>query len=106
MLGISICFFIFVLGIITLGTAISFLIKPTERKLGLIKPLSTATTFASILGFVTGLAVTFYNLSQFTEKAYDMMAGGVSESLIPPAIGFALLALAWTAVSLGMRKHI
>ena len=106
MLGIMITLFIFVLGAITLGVAVSFSINPSERKLGFIKPLSNATIFASILGFVSGLAIAFYHLSQSAEKMAHIVAGGVSESLIPAAIGFALLSIAWCAVSLGMRKHL
>jgi hypothetical protein len=106
MLGIIITLFIFVLGAVTLGVSVSFLINPSERKLGLIKPLSNATTFATILGFVSGLAVTFHFLSQSGEKMPGLVAGGVSESLIPAVIGFALLAISWCAVSMGMRKHI
>ena len=74
MLGIMITLFIFVLGAVTLGVAVSFLIKPSERKLGFIKPLSNATIFASILGFVSGLAITFYHLSQSTEKMPHIVA--------------------------------
>jgi len=106
MLGITITVFIFVLGVVTLGVAVSFLIHPSERKLGFIKPLSHATIFASILGFVSGLAITFYHLSRSAGKMANTVAGGVCESLIPAAIGFALLSIAWCAVSLGMRKHL
>lgn len=110
-LGIVIMLVIIVLGLFTVGVSLSFLLKPTEVKLGFIRPLSIATTYASVAGLVTGLATTLARISwalQDGKKAVDtaMFLAGVSESLIATIVGFSLLTVAWVAVSLGMRKHI
>ena len=110
-MGIIIMLVILALGLITVGVSVSFLLKPTEVKLGFIRPMSIATTYASIVGVVTGLAVTLARIS------WDMRGGrgaatsaqflgGIGEALVPSIVGFTLLTVAWIAVSLGMRKHI
>jgi hypothetical protein len=89
----------------------SFLLKPTEVKLGIIRPLSVATTFASITGFIVGLAISLTRISWELKEGGSvgntaLFLGGISEALVPAMIGFSLLTVAWIAVSLGMRKHI
>lgn len=110
-LGIAITLVILVLGLVCVGVSVSFLIKPSEVKLGFIRPLSIATTYASIVGVVTGLAMVLSRISwelQGVGKAFNstQFLTGISEALIPSIIGFSLLTIAWLAVSLGMRKHI
>lgn len=110
-LGIIITSVILVLGLFTVGVSISFLLKPTEVKLGFIRPLSIATTYASIVGVVTGLAISLARISWELQDGKGagssaQFLGGISEALIPSIIGFSLLTIAWLAVSLGMRKHI
>ncbi len=110
-LGIFITLVILVLGLLTVAMAISFLMKPTEVKLGFIRPLSIATTYASIVGFVCGLAITLYNISWELEGGKSAAStahfvAGISEALVPSIVGFSLLTVAWVAVALGMRKHI
>ena len=102
---------ILLLGLFTVGVSVSFLVKPTEVKLAFIRPLSIATTYASIVGVVCGLALTLTRISWELEGGPGVMnkallLGGISESLVPSIIGFALLTVAWIAVSFGMRKHI
>ena len=109
-MGIVVALIILVLGAFTVGVSLSFLVKPTEVKLGFIRPLSIATTYASIVGVVSGLAVALTQFSQQLRGSKDPAAavflGGISEALVPSIIGFSLLTIAWIAVSLGMRKHI
>jgi len=110
-LGIILTLLIVALGLFTVGVAVSFLLKPTEVKLGFIRPLSIATTYASIVGVVTGLAVTLTQISWELKPGVGLgdtalFLGGISEALVPAIIGFSLLTIAWVAVSLGMRKHI
>lgn len=110
-IGIVITLFILALGLFTIGVAVSFLAKPTEVKLAFIRPLSVATTYACIVGFVAGLAITLNHLSweiEGSQKAINkaIFLNGISEALVPTIIGFSLLTIAWIAVSFGMRKHI
>jgi hypothetical protein len=38
-------------------------------------------------------------------KAINVMLMGLSESLIPPFVAFAFLAVAWLLVAVGMRRQ-
>jgi hypothetical protein len=110
-LGIVITAVILVLGLVCFGVAVSFMLKPSEVKLGFIRPLSVATTYASIVGVVTGLAVSLARISGLlgNGSAAGVSAeflGGISEALVPSIIGFTLLTVSWIAVALGMRRHI
>ena len=110
-LGIIVMLVILALGLFTVGVSVSFLLKPTEVKLGFIRPLSIATTYASIVGVVTGLAMTLARISWDLRGGQGAVAsakflGGIGEALVPSIVGFTLLTVAWVAVSLGMRKHI
>jgi hypothetical protein len=110
-IGIAVTLFILLLGLFTVGVSVSFMAKPTEVKLAFIRPLSVATTYASIVGVVCGLALTLTRISWELEGSAgamnkSMLLGGISEALVPSIIGFALLTVAWIAVSFGMRKHI
>jgi hypothetical protein len=110
-MGIIITLVIIALGLFTVGVSLSFLLRPTEVKLGFLRPLSVATTYASIVGVVTGLALALTRLSWELQGGKGagntaLFLGGISEAMIPAIIGFSLLTVAWIAVSLGMRKHI
>lgn len=110
-LGIIITAVILLLGLACLAVAFSFMIKPSEVKLAFFRPLSVATTFASITGVVTGLAMTLSRIAWELEGGEKTVGsaqflGGLSEALVPSIIGFALLAVAWVALALGMRRHI
>ena len=112
-LGIIIGVLIILLGIVSVGLGISFAMKPSEVKLGLIRPLSIATTYCSIVGVISGLSVVLHNLGEMSKHntsgnslPYEIIVGGVAESLIPGLIGFSFLTIVWISVSLGMRKHI
>ncbi len=109
-MGIIITVLIVLLGLFTLSMSVSFFLKPTEVKLGLVRPLSVATTYASVVGLTSGLAVALFNMAQALENPQASPAGqfvgGVSEALIPAIIGFSLLTVSWLAISLGMRRHL
>lgn len=109
--GIVIVLVIIILGLLSFATAVSFMVRPTEVKLAVIRPLSIATTFASVAGLSSGLATALTNISRQLEEGGGsgnaaMLASGISEALVAAIFGFSLLTLAWIAVALGMRKHI
>ena len=49
-------FVILVSGVGVLGTAIAYAVRPTERKLELLRPLSLAAIFAAVCSFAVGAA--------------------------------------------------
>ena len=87
--------------------AVIYVVRPTERHLALMRPLSLAGLFAAITGGVLG----FINVLQFvwtremTAETYRVMAVGAAESLVPVFVGFACLTAAWLLVAVGMGRQ-
>jgi hypothetical protein len=95
------------LAVVPLVTAVVYVIRPTERNLALMRPLSLAGLFAALAGGVLG----FINVLRFvwtrdlTTEGYRVMAVGAAESLVTLFVGFASLAVAWLLVAVGMGRH-
>jgi len=100
-------FVILVAGVGGLGTAIAYLISPTERKLALMRPLSLAGIFAAVCSFSVGVATALSGLADAgapTAEAVQMMVAGLAEAFIPLFAAFAFLSVAWLLVAAGMRR--
>ena len=108
MIGIYLMgFVILVAGVGGLGTAIAYLIGPTERKLAIMRPLSLAGIFAGICSFSVGVATVLSgvaNTGTITADGVRMMLMGLSEAFIPLFAAFAFLSVAWLLVAAGMRR--
>lgn len=95
------------LGFVPLVMAAVYVIRPTERHLALMRPLSLAGLFAALAGGVVG----FINVlrliwtRELTAETYRMMAVGAAESLVPMFVGFASLTVAWLLVAVGMGRQ-
>lgn len=108
MIGIYLMgFVILVGGVGVLGTAIAYAIRPAERTLMLMRPLSLAAIFAAICSSSVGLASTFRGVAEIGglgPQGFGPVAAGLSECLIPPFVAFGFLAVAWLLVAVGMRR--
>jgi hypothetical protein len=94
-------------GFVPLVMAAIYVVRPTERNLALMRPLSLAALFAAISGGVLG-AINVLSIvwtRQLDTEAYKVMAAGAAESLVPLLVGFASLTLAWLFVSIGMGRR-
>jgi hypothetical protein len=94
------------LGLVPLVMAAVYLIRPTERHLALMRPLSLSGMFAAITGGVLGLinVLRLVWTRDLTLETYRVMAVGAAESLVPMFVGFASLAVAWLLVAVGMGR--
>ena len=99
---------ILVLGLLTLGAAGSFAVRPAERKLSMIRPLSLATMFSVLGGIAADLGATLKNVSASPEYASSPAAlmAGIAESMVPAILGFTLLSLAWLVAAAGLRRQL
>ncbi len=107
MIGIYLMgFVILVSGVGTLGTAIAYAVRPTERKLLLMRPLSLASIFAALCSFSVGAATAFKAAADghLSAEAMTVMMAGLSESLIPLFAAFAFLAVSWVIVGVRLRQ--
>jgi hypothetical protein len=96
-----------IVGTVPLIMAVVYMIRPTERHLALMRPLSLAALFAAIAGGVLGginvLSVVWTR--ELTGENYRVMAVGAAESLVPVLVGFASLTVAWLLVAVGMGRR-
>jgi hypothetical protein len=111
--GIAIVLFVALVGLGALGTAIRFAVRPTERGLSVLRPLSSATTFAALCACLLGIATALVNVVAKLEAAADpaataaawrMFLAGLAEGVVPLGVAFALLSVAWLA-AVGLRRQ-
>jgi hypothetical protein len=108
MIGIYLMgFVILVSGLGGLGTAIAYAIRPTERKLTLMRPLSLASIFAAVCSSSVGFATALKGPADASLSAESLrvMTAGLSEAFVPLFVAFAFLAVAWLLVALGLRRE-
>jgi hypothetical protein len=109
MIGIYLMgFVILVAGGGVFGMSIAYAVRPTEQKLVLMRPLSLAAIFAAICSSSMGTATALKwagTPDQLGPKDISVLLMGLSESLIPPFVAFAFLAVAWLLVAVGMRRQ-
>jgi hypothetical protein len=96
-----------VLVFVPLIMAVVYVVRPTERNLALMRPLSLAGLFAALsgcaLGFINSLRVVW--MRELTADTYRVMAIGVSESLVTVFVGFSCLTVAWLLVAIGLSRN-
>ncbi|MGD9902240.1 MAG: hypothetical protein AB7U83_02125 [Vicinamibacterales bacterium] len=95
------------LGLVPLGMGVTYLLRPTERHLALMRPLSLVGLFASLAGAMLGLvnALSVVWRRDLTADLVRMMAVGTAESLVTLVVGFASLTVAWLLVAVGMGRR-
>ena len=88
--------------------AIVYVMRPTERNLALMRPVSLAGIFGALCGVFAGFIAILRGYGAMTEevtpRTYHVMAVGFSEALVPVFVCFGCLTIAWLLVALGMRR--
>lgn len=93
--------------LIPLAVAVLYMVRPTDRLLGLMRPISLATIFAALNTFLSGLAGMLRHLpARHTPNGFDIawIARGLSEGITPMFVAFGFLAAAWLCVAVGMHR--
>ena len=87
--------------------AIAYVIRPNERRLALMRPLSLAGLFAALTGAALGFINVFVGLGrqEATAEIYRISAVGSAESLVPLFVGFGCLTVSWLLVAAGMGRQ-
>ena len=91
----------------TVAVALAYAIRPSERRLALMRPLSLATIFAALCTFFAGVSIILRNLSASGPNepiGWHLVAAGAAESMAPLFGAFGTLTIAWVLVAVGMRK--
>jgi hypothetical protein len=89
-----------------LAAGVAYLIRPTEQRLALMRPISLAGIFSGL----TGAALGFMNvLRSFAlhdpPPSTRVTALGAAESVVTLFVAFGCLTVAWLCVALGMRRN-
>jgi hypothetical protein len=87
--------------------AVAYIVRPSERRLALMRPLSLAGLFAALTGTTVGLINVLVGLGKrgFTVETYTISAIGSAEALVPLFLGFANLTVAWLLIAAGMGRQ-
>ena len=81
-----------------------FAIRPSERLLSYIRPLSLAGIFAALCTISLGMTNMAIGLTMQPQFKLEMLLGGISEAFAVAAVSFAFLTVAWVCVAIGMRR--
>ncbi len=107
-------FFAVIVELATLAAAVHFAFRPAEKGLATLRPLCAATIFSSLAAFFLGIANGLVALNRALERATDAAAsakvwqvflGGLAETPAALILGFAILAVSWLLVAVGLRRQ-
>jgi hypothetical protein len=87
--------------------AVAYVIRPTERRLALMRPLSLAGLFSGLTSFALGFINTlrYVGVRRETPIDYSVAAIGAAESMVALFVGFGCLTVAWLLVAAGMARQ-
>ena len=89
--------------------ALLYAIKPSERRLALMRPISLAAVFSGLTTFTIGVIVTLQGIAataEWTRVGWSNVALGASEAFVALFVAFANLTIAWLLVALGLRRTV
>jgi hypothetical protein len=89
------------------GLAIAYVLRPAERTLTILRPVSLAAIFAAICGLVAGLIAILMGVAATLPETVHVsnVYIGLSEAFVPPFVNFGLLSAAWLLVAIGMMRR-
>jgi pimeloyl-ACP methyl ester carboxylesterase len=106
-LGFVFVLFIVVVGVATVVAAAGFALRPQERTLAILRPLSASTAFAASSALLAGAAMALKNGADgaLSAEALRTLVAGLAEACVAGVLGFALLGVAWLLVAVGFRRQ-
>jgi hypothetical protein len=93
------------LSTLPLYAGLYYLLKPSEQRLALMRPVSLAGLFAALMGMILGFinVLRYYAVNE-TPNDHRIVALGLAESMVPLFLGFGCLTIAWLCVAVGFRR--
>lgn len=89
------------------GLAVSHVLRPTEQKLALMRPVSLASIFATISGLLGGWIAVLGGIAATPDGHLPTASiyHGIAESLIVGFVSFGCLAAAWLLVAVAVLRR-
>jgi len=97
------------IGMAPLVMGVLYAIRPTERRLALMRPLSLAAIFAALCTLFAGFAGVLQGIGHSASLgivSLRAIAPGLAEAFIPIFLAFAAQTVAWLCVAVGLRRHV
>jgi hypothetical protein len=94
-----------VVSFLPLLAAGAYMLRPSEQRLALMRPLSLAGIFAGLNGSSLGAINTLRGLWLEPPRDGRIALIGTAESIVPLYVAFSCLMLAWLCVAVGMRRN-
>jgi hypothetical protein len=93
--------------LLPLSVAVAYFVRPTERLLLMMRPLSLATAFAVVSGFASGAAIILRGLAVVDGKPAHLgnLLMGMAEHWMPVHVAFGCLTAAWLLIAAGMMRR-
>jgi hypothetical protein len=84
----------------------AYLVRPTEQRLAVMRPISLAGIFSGLTGAMLGFINTLrWHATNEPPLPSRMLAIGVAESVVTLFVAFGCLTAAWLCVAVGMRRN-
>ena len=90
-----------------LVAGIVYAVRPNERRLALMRPLSLAGIFSAVSTLLLGLANALEAIAKggnSPSAAFPPAAAMLAEAMIPSFVGFACLTVGWLCVAAAIRR--
>jgi hypothetical protein len=98
-------FVLLALGIPTWITAVKFARNATPQRLSLVRALTIAVVFASIVGVASGFASTaHYVVEHEPKEPLPILLQGFAETLTNAILGGGIVVITWILVAVGVRR--
>jgi hypothetical protein len=97
----------FVICMVPLVVAAWFALRPSERLLSVMRPLTLGAVFSALCSFVLAIAngcIAVSMMNALDLPGVRLVGTVLSEGLAPVVASFACLTVAWFLVAIGMRK--
>jgi hypothetical protein len=91
--------------LLPMAVALSYLLKPSEQRLALMRPVSLAGIFAGLSGSSLGAINTLRGLWLEPPRDGRILAVASAESIVPLFVAFSCLMVAWLLIAIGMRRQ-
>ena len=94
------------ISVFPLGAGLAYLLRPSEQRLAMMRPISLAGLFAALTGTVTG-AINVLKMiwTASGPVQWPTVAVGAAEALVTLLLAFGSLTVAWLCVAAGFQRQ-